>query len=214
MSLKTLESNSSYSEETFKRLELNSAKIRGTEFSDCKFSRCEFSETLFNACRFIDCVFEDCTMKLANLDGSSFARVKFRKSSLYGVNWTEANWADWSAKLSSLSFDDCDLSYALFFGLELKKLQMKNCIAREANFSEAILSEADFEGTDFSGAVFHKTDLTKANFVGAKNYGLKLSDNKTKGAKFSLPEASRLLFYMDILMIDPETKGAMDEENL
>jgi fluoroquinolone resistance protein len=70
---------------------------------------------------------------------------------------------------------------------------MKNCIAHEVNFAETDLEGAIFTGTDFKDAVFLRTNLTKADFVGAENYTLSVTDNKTKGARFALPEAIRLL---------------------
>lgn len=211
---KMITNKSRYSEESFKRLEQPNAEIRGAEFEDCKFSRCDFSNTAFQHCRFIDCEFEDCNLKMASVEDCVFVRVQFRKTELAGINWTIANWNEWASKMNSIAFEECDLKYGVFHGLELKKLKLKNCFVREANFAEANLSEGDFEGSDFAGAVFLKTDISKANFVGAKNYSLNLNDNKSKGAKFSLPEAVRLLYPLNIVLIDPVSKKPLDEEGL
>jgi uncharacterized protein YjbI with pentapeptide repeats len=93
-----------------------------------------------------------------------------------------------------------------FLGLDLKKMRMRDCTAREANFAEADLSEADFADSDLTGAVFLKTNLTKANFVVAKNYTLSLLDNKTQGARFSLHEANRLLHSLNIVIVEETTQ--------
>jgi uncharacterized protein YjbI with pentapeptide repeats len=111
-----------------------------------------------------------------------------------------------------MTFESCDLTYGVFLGIDLKKLVMKDCTAREVNFAEADLTEADFAGTDFAGAIFLQTNLTDANFAKARNYTLNLQDNRTKAAKFSLPEATRLLFNLDIVIVDPETDEEIDED--
>ena len=214
MALTNLASDQVYSETTFKKLEFTNEVISGSEFSECKFVACDFSETAFQSCSFMDCDFENCTMKLTKLENSTFARAKFRNCNLLGVNWTEANWSAWASKMSSIEFEKCDLKYAVFFGLELSHMKMKHCHAHEANFSEADLTDADFEGSDFAGAIFHRTNLTGANFVGSRNYSLNINDNKTKGTKFSLPEAIRLLYYMDIVIVDPETNEEIEEDRL
>lgn len=214
MSANNLASDEAYSGATFKRVVFKNEVARGSDFTECKFIGCDFSDTVFQSCRFMDCDFEECTMKMTRVENTTFARVRFKGCSLLGVNWTEANWSEWATKLSSIEFEDCDLKYAVFFGLELKKMKLRNCIAYEANFAEADLSETDFAGTDFAGALFLRTDLTNANFVGAKNYVLNIHDNNTTGAEFSLPEAVRLLHYMDIVIIDPETNEEMGEDRL
>lgn len=213
MASRKIENGGTFNDEVFKKVDLNKQVIKGATFSDCRFTQCDFSETIFQQCRFIECVFEECTIKLAKVAGSVFSRVSFSGCSLLGVNWTEANWSDWSTKISAFEFDNCVLEYGTFAGLELKKMKMTACNAREVNFSETDLTEADLGGTDFAGAIFLKTNLTKANFVGAKNYTLNVRDNKSKGAKFSLPEAVRLLYALDISIVDPVTKRAISEDD-
>lgn len=208
---KNIASNETYSEVHFKRIELTGAKITNAEFEECRFSHCDFSETIFRACRFVDCEFEDCSLKMLNLDGTVLAGSRFLRCNLIGVDWTHANWGEWQSKMKALEFMECELKYALFGGIELKKFKLQNSFAQEANFSNASMIEADFAGTDFLGAIFHKCDLTKANFVGAKNYAIHLNNNKTKGTKFSLPEAVRLLHYLDIKLIDPQSGEELDE---
>ncbi len=51
---------------------------------------------------------------------------------------------------------------------------------------------------DFAGARFSTTNLSKADFRGATNYSIRPDNNKLKKAKFSLPEATLLLYGLDI----------------
>jgi uncharacterized protein YjbI with pentapeptide repeats len=210
----TLTSHDTYEETAFKKLTFTGEVVEHAEFHDCTFSRCDFSETAFRRCRFIGCTFDDCAMKMTKFEGSTLARAAFNKCNLLGVDWTEADWSDWAAQSGSLSFTDCNLTYSVFLRLELKGMKLTGCEAREANFAEAILTEADLSGADFTGAVFLNTDLTGANLVGAKGYSISIYDNKTKRARFSLPEAVRLLYHMDIVMVDPSTHAELDEDQL
>lgn len=194
------ESDSNYGNTTFKKVDLRQKRVRGAVFSECKFVRCDFSEADMQSCRFIKCEFDDCTMKMAKVEDCTFSMAHFIQCNLLGIDWTLCNWSEPSSKMSVLEFETCVLQYGIFFALKLRKAKFKACNAQEVNFSEADLTEADFTGTDLAGATFLKTNLTEANFVDAKNYALNLKDNTTKGAKFSFPEAMRLLYAMDIVI--------------
>jgi fluoroquinolone resistance protein len=100
----------------------------------------------------------------------------------------------------SLEFEGCNVSYSNFFGLPVTRIALKDCVAREVEFGEADLSEAVFTGTDFQGAVFLHTNLTRAEFSGARNYAIDPTANTIKGAVFTLPEAVSLLRGFDIVI--------------
>lgn len=210
----SIDSHQRYTDQTFKNVTLTDATLTETQFLDCTFTRCDFSNSALVTCRFVDCEFNECALKMTGLDGTAFAGTRFNKCNLLGVDWTKADWSGWAAKLNALAFDDCDLRYAVFFGLDLPKLTLTNCRAIGATFAEANLTEANLQGTDFAEAIFHEVVLTKANFVGARNYALNLKAVKASGAKFALPEATRLLYYIDIDLIDPYTGQEIDEDGL
>jgi fluoroquinolone resistance protein len=118
-----------------------------------------------------------------------------------GVNWADGSWSK-GGLLNSIGFDVCDISYSTFIGLELKKLTLTNCTAKDADFAEADLTQADCSGTDFAESRFLHTNLTEANFTDARNYAIDVALNVIKKAKFSLPEAVNLLRFMDIELVD------------
>jgi len=70
------------------------------------------------------------------------------------------------------------------------------------DFREADLAKTNFDGTDLSESLFLNTNLSKADFSGAKNYAISPEKNTLKGAKFSLPEAMSLLFNLDLVLMD------------
>jgi uncharacterized protein YjbI with pentapeptide repeats len=77
---------------------------------------------------------------------------------------------------------------------------MIECVAKGTVFEEADLSNSNLNGSDFEGAIFKNSTLTKANFVNAKNYTIDHNYNAIKEARFSLPEASRLLNSLGIII--------------
>ena len=185
----------------FKNLELPIQQFSGKEFSNCSFSQCNFNETAFLKCKFRLCTFKDCDLNLVHLEGCSFMNTHFEFSRLMGINWaiTDLN----QSKLTSpLKFTNCVLNYSTFMGLNLKKLEIVECVARDVDFSEANLCEADFKGTDFTGSRFWHTDLTGADLSKAKNYTIPAHLNTLKKTKFSFPEAMSLLYNLDIDLLD------------
>lgn len=105
-----------------------------------------------------------------------------------------------SKMLLSISFDDCLLSYATFFGMALRRSRFVGCVAREVDFRSADLTEANCTGTDFTGSKFRDTNLTKADFRRATGYAINPAANTIAKARFSLPDAVSLLSGFDIVI--------------
>ncbi|MEI6222512.1 MAG: pentapeptide repeat-containing protein [bacterium] len=174
-----------YFKKSFSRL--SQATILDKEFEDCTFDGCSFMGCRFEKCRFINCTFKGCMLSAIIPMHSSFVDVQFKDSKVIGFDWTRARNVD------AIAFEECQVNYSSFRALRLAKLRMVKCEAREVDFVETDLEGGNFTGTDFAGSVFHKTNLTKADFSGAKNYQIDLRENRAKKAKFSLPEALSLL---------------------
>lgn len=193
-------SQPTYESHTFNSLTLHAETIADIEFIDCAFSDCNFSESVFQSCTFKDCIFTNCDLSLVHVDRSQFSGVTFKKSRCIGINWAVADWGMRNAlKLAQpLTFKDCVLNFANFYGLTLEKMKLINCVAHEADFSEANLRDGDLSGTDLERSRFMHTNLENADFRGAKNYFISPADNTLTNAKFSLPEALNLLYSMDI----------------
>lgn len=198
-----LDSNVDYVEKTFTQLCLDGTTVNHSTFTECIFEDCLFNNAVLRACSFHECDFIDCDLSMVNVAHCDFSSVRFNRCKLMGVDWTRAAWKRKSRLHQlSLSFDGCNLNYATFVGLALSRLKMVDCKALEADFSEGDLSQADFAGTDLSRSRFSQTDLTGANFCGAFNYSIDITQNKVKGAKFSVPEALNLLRFLDIELVE------------
>lgn len=192
-----------YQSETFKDKDYSRQTVTGMDFKDCTFTGCNFSETTFQNCTFSECTFDDVDLSLAKVPGCVFTGVAFRRSKVIGVNWAEASWKKAGYQLlRSVDFYDCVLNYSRFFGLALENIHIHACIAREVDFSEAILRKADLRKTDFEHSIFRGTNLEEANLAQATNYFISPTLNVITKAKFTLPEALALLYSMDIVIGD------------
>jgi len=175
--------------------------ISGKVFQDCYFEGCNFSESQFLSCEFQDCRFNHCELSLIRVKGSQFKGVRFEDSKAIGINWAEASWPQLDG-LESIDFTGCVLNYASFFGLRMKKRKLVGCAAVEVDFAEADFTDADCTGTDFQKSRFLHTNLTRADFTGARNYSISPLLNQIKQAKFSLPEAMSLLYNLEITLVE------------
>lgn len=190
----TLEQKQEFLDETFTSLECRDLQITGKEFNGCKFVGSQFAGAKFIRCKFLDCTFQNCDLSNVSLKGSTVRDVSFEDSKLLGLNWTE------TASVSLLKFRRCVVSMSNFSGMDLRRSTLESCIAREVELGHTNLSEANCRETDFSGSRFAQTNLTKADLRGAINYAISPPDNNIKKAKFSLPEATSLLYGLDIVL--------------
>ena len=170
--------------------------ITGKNFDHCTFYKCSLKGCFFEDCFFEKCKFEECDLSLIKFKDTTLSEVQINGSKAIGIVWHAAN------NPISVSFNNSRISYSSFFGKNLKKGHFINCIADEVDFSECNLTMANFTGTELKNAIFSNTDLTQANFVGALNYSINLNNNKTKKARFSLPEALSFLYNLDIILVD------------
>jgi uncharacterized protein YjbI with pentapeptide repeats len=177
---------SEYYQKTFDHVECLE-DLRDIEFEECIFEKCTFDTLAFHFCKFIQCTFVDCLFISVKTPNCIFDDVRFRDCKLSVFNWTE------SENLTGLQFENCKLDALQFGYMDIRKIVMRRCLAQSVDFSDANLSEGDFAESDLKNSIFLHTNLAKANFVGAVNYSIDLTQNNIKKARFSLPEAVRLL---------------------
>ena len=199
-----IQSKRNYTDQVFKDRIPPGLQIISTTFLDCIFEQCEFNDTMLTDCRFVNCEFHKCDCSLIQVPGCTFSGTRFMETKLMGVNWSQADWADYGLG-KPLEFTKCSLSHSTFIGVQLGSVKMKQCQAINVDFREASLCEADFTFTDLQDSLFQGTDLRKADLRSAKNYAIDPSQNKIGKAKFALPEAMALLYSMDIIIDEPGT---------
>jgi fluoroquinolone resistance protein len=200
----SIDSQSDYTDRTFKEVRLDGERLVSSEFYDCTFARCSFAGSTFRACRFVNCTFRQCDLSLIQVPDSAFSGTRFEDSKVVGVDWTQADWTAIGLG-DPIGFSKCAISHSTFIGLSLKEIQIKACIATDVDLREADLTKADFAGSDLSESLFGRTNLTEADLSSARNYHISPEQNVLRQAKFSLPEALALLYSMDIVLIEEET---------
>jgi uncharacterized protein YjbI with pentapeptide repeats len=183
--------------EAFSDADCSGQDIIDVEFDACTFRHCAFAKASLRKCRVLDSTFESCDFSLLKAPHARFRDVKFKDCKMIGVDWTTIGGA------LDLVFEHCLLDYCIFAGLDLRRIKLLGCSAREADFSGSNMREAVCVRTDFRAARFSNTDLGKADFRGATNYRIDPAANRVRKARFSLPEAVSLLQGLDISIEEP-----------
>jgi fluoroquinolone resistance protein len=181
----------------FKNANHKGGAFRSKEFETCTFVKCNFRDCTFQYCSFRDCVFRACDLGMVKFDGCTFVNCQFDHCELIGINWPESGWA--KGRLHEpVHFTECALNHSTFTGLNLRGITIGKCTALDVDFTGCDLTRCDCRGTDFAGSTFMHTNLTQADFRGARNYAIAAASNTLKKTKFSLPEAMSLLYSLDI----------------
>lgn len=201
-----------YYSQVFEGLTVLNDSIVSSTFRECRFIGSSFIETNFQNCRFIQCEFSGCDLSLAHFDSCVFSGVRFEKSRLIGIDWTRVDW-NTSNLRRLVKFYKCNISHCTFIGLKFDGINIIDCMAHDVDFREADLLQGNFDGTDLSESLFFNTNLSKADFTGARNYAISPEKNTLKGAKFSQPEAMSLLFNLDIVLMDDKKHDSVGGED-
>ena len=161
-------------------------------YEDCHFVKCNFASAKFVRARLLNCTFESCDLSNVDLTSATIRDLKAVDCKLLGINWAAAS------QISTLVFATCILNYSNFSGLQLPRVRWSRCSALDVELAETNLSGADLRGCDFKGARFAHTNLAKADLRGATNYSIRAPDNTLTQARFSMPEATLLLYGLGI----------------
>ncbi len=183
-----------FSEQKFAGAEPLAFPLSDCEFEDCAFDRVSLSGLKLSRCRFFDCEFVDCDWSLARVTDCAFVRSKFTRCRLTGINWSDVE------KLERVSFDGSQLNDTTFIAAKLEVCDFSRVIARRASFRDLSLKACIFRDADLEETEFVNADLRQADFRGASGYLISPRENKLEKAKFSLPEATRLLYGLGIVL--------------
>jgi fluoroquinolone resistance protein len=185
-------SEENYYEQTFVKLSLNGEVLRAKTFEECVFEDCRFLNCSFEKSRFLNCRFNGCVISAVNVLNCRFIQPVFRKCKVIGIDWTK------TMLIREPEFYNCQIDLSNFRMLKIPKTKIINCEAKEVEFTETDFTGAVFTGTNFAESRFFKTNLSGADFRGASNYNIDITNNTIKKAKFAHPEAVSLLNNLDI----------------
>ncbi|MFP2925687.1 pentapeptide repeat-containing protein [Pyxidicoccus sp. 3LG] len=174
--LQRLREEEDFENETFTDLDLQGVSLVGKELYRCTFENCNLQESRWKESKLESCVFRGCDLTRAQLASAALRGVRFEGSKLMGIDWSDV-----SPNLE-VEFEDCNLRYASFVGLSLRRTVFARCSALEANFLDVDLSEADFSGTDLSGSTLRGCTLTRTDFRSATGVFIDPARNRAKGA--------------------------------
>lgn len=187
-----IERGSEFEDQRFEHAELRKLSLAGKTFTGCTFDHCMLHETNWRGALLEDCTFADCDLSRATLDGTRLRDVVFRRSRLMGVDWSPIG------EFAAFSLDDCDLQYATFVALSLRKLRCHNSRVTEATFDRCDLTQADFAGCDLRATRFERCELSRADFSRATGALIDPTQNKAKGAKVSAEGAALLAAHFGL----------------
>lgn len=196
-----LTNNKDYFDETFNGQDFTSACLEDAVFENCEFNRCNFTSARLFRCKFINCAFYHCNLSVMEMTGSRFNDVSFSECKLIGTDWTRAYWPAFNLD-PELSFSQCILTNASFFGLTLQGLKLSECRLHDVDFRECDLSGAEVTSCDLAGSLFSHTNFQAADFTDSWGFAIDVLNNTVAGAKFSRTEAMSLLESLGIELVD------------
>ncbi len=186
-----------YESETFCKLSLMEETFSGLTLVDCTFTDCTFEHCLLTRCTLTECRFINCRISEIT---SEYSQVKFL--SLDNCSLTSVNWG---LLLPSGGFGDpleklggCRLKYNFFTGMDLRSFLFAGSSFSGCMFSECNLTEGNFQGCELIETEFFRCNLSGADFRQAQGYKVDVPSCVMKDARFSLPEASNLLYSLGI----------------
>jgi len=171
----------------------NNTKFK--DFENCTFYNCDFRQCTFQTVTFIDCNFFECNFQETKVNYVSLRGVFFTK-----CNFTNVNFAMTDQVIFEFHFKDCQLDYAKFYALKLKKMQFINCSMIAIDFMGSDLTEVLFDNCNLRHAVFIDTIANKADFSTSYDYVIDPDKNKLKKAVFSIEGLKGLLTKYDIVV--------------
>jgi fluoroquinolone resistance protein len=181
-----------YYQQSFTKISLDGNEVKNKNFEESVFEDCHFLNCSFEKSRFLNCQFRGCVISAVGLLNCRFIQPIFRKCKVLGIDWTKTK------LFREPEFYDCQIDFSNFRMLKIPGVKIINCEAREVEFIETDFSGGVFTGTDFERSRFFKTNLSGADFRGAKNYSIDITNNMIKKARFSYPEVISLLDGLEI----------------
>jgi uncharacterized protein YjbI with pentapeptide repeats len=178
--------DSSFQDQRFDGGDLTGADLGGRELTGCVFKGVRLAETRWREARLEDCRFEDCDLSRMAPGALAVRGVVFAGCKMMGIDWSNLG------PYPALSFERCDLRYASFVSLKLRKIAFTGCTLEEAQLVDCDLTEASFAQCRLEGARFERCDLRKASFADSIGLALEPQGNQLRGAKVPVETAIQI----------------------
>ena len=175
-----------FENDTFSGFELAGLDLSRKELQGCTFRHVKLPDSRWTGAVLEDCTFELCDLSNMVLKGMAARDVRFSECKLVGVDWSGL------APGARIDFEGCDLRYASFAAMHLRKTRLVRCNLAEATFADVDLTESDFEDSDLSGCSFRDCVLRHADLSRARGVLVDPAHNRARGVRVSV-EAAVLL---------------------
>jgi uncharacterized protein YjbI with pentapeptide repeats len=191
--LNFIKPNTAYDGEHFGRQQ--APDLRGAQFENCSFVEVDFAESSLQGVLFQDCRFEACDLSRANLTGAQIQGVSFDSCRLMGINWSTA-----AGLLLAFSFVECNASYSIFQGVNLRSCRFNSSKLANSEFQQANLSGLSFDACDLSGALMNGARLHRTDFSGARGVFIDPTKCALKDTKLDMVSALAVLKNQGIVV--------------
>jgi uncharacterized protein YjbI with pentapeptide repeats len=176
--------------------DLTGADLADRELVRCTIKNARLGQTLWRGARLEECAFEACDLSRMNPAGLVARGVTYADCKLMGVEWAELG------TFPEVAFRGCDLRYASFVSLVLRKLRLERCDLRDAQLVEVDLAQAVLDGCQLAGARFERCDLRKASFAGTTGLAFDAAQsNKLAGARVPVETAVRMAEALGLVIV-------------
>jgi uncharacterized protein YjbI with pentapeptide repeats len=167
------------------------------KYDNCLFVKCDMANADLSGITFLECTFDECDLSNAKIEQAAFRDVNFTHCKLIGLLFHDCN-----PFLLQMSFSDCQLDLASFYGLKLKNTRFQHCSLQETDLTEADLTATQFEHCDLYRTIFDQTILEKADLSTALRYSIDPENNRIRKARFSREGIIGLLDKYGIVVED------------
>jgi fluoroquinolone resistance protein len=171
------------------------ADLRGAQFESCTFVDIDFSQATLQGVNFQDCLFQRCDLSRAILTGAQFQEAQFESCRLMGINWSAA-----VGLLLAFRMQDCNASFSIFHGVDLRACGFSDSNLAQSEFQKANLSGLRFEGCDLSGANLHGAKMHGSDFSSARGVFFDPSRCALKDTRLDLNSALGVLAAQGIVV--------------
>lgn len=177
----------------FKTIHQNSEALQAAEYDGCEFKGCDLSNADLRQFQFAECTFIDCNLSNANITNTAFRNCQFTACKMLGLAFYSCH-----PFLFQIKTNNCELSHASFYKMNIKQSVFANSVMRNIDFTECNASECIFNECDLTDAQFVQTNLTKANLVNAFNFSIDPTLNTLNQTRFSKTNILGLVQHLGI----------------
>ncbi len=168
--------------------DFSGALLSGASFAGSRVGGAKFTDALLQKADFSAAELDGASLVGASADGAKFVGSRMQK-----IDASKADFS--GGDFSGADLSGATLAGTVFAGSRMAGLQAKACVADKASFEDCDLSGAVFGESRCNGARFNGADLQQANFAGASAekaefFGVNAANSSFAGAHLGASRAN------------------------